>query len=156
MLVSRAGASGRAGGGEPPLAVWRTSAVALFDRSPKTSAPKFPPAEIVGPPPSYDRNALYYIVDGHDWIYEPRESFAKVDIVKPGHFDAYRHEFRVGSRITCRLGDVADGIIEIELQIIECPRTDRLGHVMVSVKGRDGTFTPVRHDGTLDAEKEVA
>ncbi len=119
------------------------------------------PAEVKkfkAPPPSYDRNALYYITDGLDWVYEPKEPYTKIDIVKPGHFDGYRHEFRVGSRITCRLGDIADGITEVELQVIECPRAERMGHVMVSVKGRDGRFTPCRHDGSLaeDKEKEVA
>ncbi len=113
------------------------------------------------PAPAFDRNALYYPNDfGGDWIYEPREPFTKLDVVKPGHFNAYRGELvnqGVGTRITCRLGDIQDGILEVELQIIECPRSERMGDIMVSVKGRDGKFTPVRHDGTLaEDEKEKA
>ena len=110
------------------------------------------------PAATFDRNALYYKSDfGGDWVYEPREPFTKLDVIKPGHFNAYRGEFinqGVGSRITCRLGDIADGITEVELQIIECPRSERMGDIMVSVKGRDGKFTPVRHSGELAAEKE--
>ena len=109
------------------------------------------------PPPSYDRNAMYYIPDGYDWIYEPSEPFTKVDVVRPGHLNAYREELRIGARITCRLGEIKDGITEVELQVIECPR-ETVGDVVVSVKGRDGSFVPVRHDGSLgeDKEKEVA
>ena len=114
------------------------------------------PKVFKAPPPTYDRNAMYYVQDGRDWIYEPAEPFTKVDVVRPGHLNAYREELRVGSRITCRLGEIADGITEVELQVIECPRKDRQGDVVVSVKGRDGNFTPVRHDGTLDEDKEQA
>ncbi len=108
------------------------------------------------PPPAYDVNALYYPHDhGGDWIYEPRGAFTKVDVIVPGHFNAYRSELRVGSRITCRLGKIADGITEVELQVIECPRSERQGDVLVSVGGRDGSFTPCRSDGTLaEDEKE--
>ena len=110
------------------------------------------PAEVKvfkAPKPAYDRNALYYPHDhGGDWVYEPLEPFTKKDVIVPGHFDAYRDDLRVGSRITCRLGDIQDGITEVELQVIECPkRVD--DNIMVSVKGRDGQFTPCRHDGTL-------
>lgn len=107
------------------------------------------------PPPTYDRNAMYYVADGLDWVYEPREPFTKKDVVVPGHFDAYREELRVGSRITCRLGKVKDGITEVELQIIERPRSEGQGHVMVSL-GSTREFTPVRHDGTQADEKEQA
>ncbi len=110
------------------------------------------------PPPTYDRNALYYPHDhGGDWVYEPREPYTKVDVIVPGHFNAWREELRVGCRVTCRLGDIQDGITEVELQVIECPRSERQGDVMVSVKGRDGSFTPCRSDGTLtEDEKEKA
>ncbi len=116
------------------------------------------PAEVKkfkAPPPSYDRNALYYIVDSYDWIYEPREPFEKIDVCKPGHFNAYRDDLRLGSRITCRLGDIATGITEIELQIIEWSRSEHEGDVMVSV-GPSRKFTPVRHDGTLAEDEEKA
>ena len=97
------------------------------------------------------------IAGGGDWIYEPREPFTKVDVVVPGHFNAYREELRVGCRVTCRLGDIQAGITEVELQVIECPRSERQGDVIVSVKGRDGSFTPCRSDGTLaEDEKEKA
>ncbi len=106
------------------------------------------------PPPAYDVNALYYIQDGRDWIYEPTEPYTKVDVIVPGHLNAWREELRIGSRITCRLGKIEDGITEVELQVVSCPKSDRLGDVMVSVKGRDGKFAPCRHDGTLDENKE--
>ncbi len=61
---------------------------------------------------------------------------------------------RNGSRITCRLGKIADGITEVELQVIECPRSGREGSVIVSVKGRDGSFTPCRSDGTLTEDEQ--
>jgi hypothetical protein len=102
------------------------------------------------PPPAYDVNSLYYIQDGRDWIYEPTELYTKAQVILPGHLNAWREELRIGSRITARLGSIEDGIQEVEMQIISCPKSDRLGDVMVSVKGRDGQFTPCRHDGTLD------
>ena len=108
---------------------------------------------IKAPPPTKDVNALYYVADGFDWIYEPKEPFSKVDVVLPNHFDVYREELRVGARITCRLGKIADGITEVELQIIECPQWATHGDVMVSVKGRDGRFTPCRHDGMLGEDE---
>ena len=116
------------------------------------------PAEVKvfkAPKPTFDVNALYYPHDhGGDWVYEPLEPFTKVDVIVPGHFNAYRADLRVGSRITCRLGKIADGITEVELQVIERPQSDRAGDVMVSLKGRDGTFTPCRHDGTLAEDTE--
>lgn len=50
----------------------------------------------------------------------------------------------------------------VELQVIECPREagTKQGDVMVSHKGRDGKFTPIRHDRTdtkdEDKERKVA
>ena len=101
------------------------------------------------PPPAYDVNSLYYVQDGRDWIYEPTEPYTKAQVILPGHLNSWREELRIGSRITCRLGKIEDGITEVELQVVSCPKSDRLGDVMVSVKGRDGKFTPCRHDGTL-------
>ncbi len=118
------------------------------------------PAEVKkfkAPGPTYDRNALYLVMDSYDFVYEPREPFEKIDICKPGHFNGYRDDLRLGSRITCRLGDIATGITEIELQIIEWSRSEHEGDIIVAV-GPSRKFTPVRHDGTLaeDKEKEVA
>ena len=109
------------------------------------------------PGPTYDRNAMYYGAESYDWVYEPREPFTKKDVVLPGHFDAYSEELRVGSRITCRLGKIEDGITEVELQVIECPRLGikarDITTVVVSL-GATREYTPVRHDGTLAEEKE--
>ena len=113
------------------------------------------------PAPTYDRNAMHYMADAYDWVYEPREPFTKKDVVTPGHFNVYSDELRVGSRITCRLGKVQDGITEVELQVIECPplgvkaNPDRNINVIVSL-GSSREFTPVRHDGTATKEKEKA
>ena len=111
---------------------------------------------VKAPPPTFDVNSLYYVQDGRDWIYEPTELYTKAQVILPGHLNSWREELRVGSRITARLGDIADGIVEVELQVIECPRSARLGDVVVSLKGRDGHFTPCRSDGTLTDEKEKA
>ncbi len=100
---------------------------------------------------------MYYVQDGLDWVYEPREPFTKKDVVLPGHFDAYREELRVGSRITCRLGKIEDGITEVELQVIECPRLGikaRANTTVVVSLGATRVYTPVRHDGTLIEEEE--
>ena len=109
------------------------------------------------PPPSYDRNAMYYMTDGFDWIYEPREPFTKKDVCLPGHFDAYSDELRVGCRITCRLGKIENGITEVELQVIECPPLGKQSEAPVLVSlGSTRKFTPVRTDGSLAEEKEKA
>ena len=116
------------------------------------------PAEVKvfkAPKPAYDRNALFLIADSYDWVYEPLETHTKTDICKPGFFDAWRDELKVGARITVRLGKVEDGITEIELQVISAPKSAE-GDVMVSVKGRDGSFTPCRTDGTLTEKEEKA
>ena len=113
-------------------------------------------------PPAYDRKALYYPHDyGGDWIYEPREPFTKLDVIKPGHFNGYHNDLvnqGVGARITCRLGDIAAGITEVDLQIIEFPQKAHMGDIMVSYKDpKTGKFVCVRHDGTLaEDEREVA
>ena len=102
---------------------------------------KSPAAEI-------DRNALYYVSDGYDFIYEPRALYTKIEVTIPGHFNCYREDVRVGTRITCRLGKIEDGITEIELQVIDVP-TPAQGDVSVAV-GASRSFTPCRHDGTLE------
>ena len=106
----------------------------------------------------YDRNALHYPSDTCSiMFYEPLEPFTVLDVCKPGHFNAYWEDLRVGKLITCLLGEIADGINMVELQVIECPRnahSKHTGDVMVSRKGRDGKFTPYRHDGTMTDEKE--
>ncbi len=106
------------------------------------------------PKPAYDRNALYLIADSYDWVYEPTEPYTKTDVCKPGFFEAWRDELKVGARITCRLGKVEDGINEVELQVIECPKQAE-GDVVVSV-GSSRSFTPCRHDGTLADEDDAA
>ena len=105
------------------------------------------------PPPAYERNALYYISDGYDFVYEPKLPFTPLEVALPGHFNAYREELRVGTRITCRLGAVEDGITEVELQVIECSVKVKTADVMVAT-GAHRKFTPVRHDGTQEDEKE--
>ena len=107
------------------------------------------------PKATFDRNALYYPHDhGGDFVYEPLEPFQKIDVIRPGHFNAYREDLRKGTRITCRLGEIADGITEVELQVIERSQSERQGDIMVSIKGRDGRFTPCRHDGQLADDKK--
>ncbi len=57
--------------------------------------------------------------------------------------------------IECRLGNFIDGITQVWLQIIEAPRSERAGDVLVSV-GPSRKFTPVRHDGALEDEEKAA
>ena len=44
------------------------------------------------------------------------------------------------------------------LMVIECPKSERLGDVVVAVGDSHGHFTPVRHAGKLaeDTDEEVA
>ena len=91
------------------------------------------------------RNDLYHTVDGYDWVYE-NSSATKIDVARPGFFNIYREEMRTGAMIECRLGHFIDGITQVWLQIIEAPKSERGGDVMVSV-GPSRKFTPARHDG---------
>ncbi len=104
--------------------------------------------------PSTDRDDLYYVQDGYDFVYE-NSKYTKLDVVKPGFFNVYRDELRVGQMVECRLGRIADGITQVYLQVIESPKDERSGDVMVSL-GSTREYTPVRHDGTLAEDKEQA
>ena len=110
-----------------------------------------PPVRAVRPT---GRDDLYHTTDGYDWIYENSEA-TKIDVARPGFLNVYREEMRAGAIIECRLGHMADGITQVWLQIIEAPRSERSGDVMVSV-GPSRKFTPSRTDGTLEDEKEQA
>ena len=57
--------------------------------------------------------------------------------------------------ITCRLGKIEDGITEVELQVINCDTQSARVDVEVAV-GSSRKFTPCRHDGTLEKDKEEA
>lgn len=100
------------------------------------------------------RDDLYHTVDGYDWIYE-NSAATKLDVSKPGFFNCYREEMRLGAMIEARLGHFADGILQLWLQVIEAPKSEQAGDVMVSI-GPSRKFTPVRHDGALEDEKEKA
>ena len=112
------------------------------------------PTKVVRAVPSTARNDLYHTMDAYDFIYE-NPSYAKIDIAKPGFFNAYRDELRVGMVIECRLGEIADGITQTWVQVIERPKSEMGGDVMVSL-GPSKKFTPVRHSGEAEDEKEVA
>lgn len=110
---------------------------------------------IKAPPPRVDRNEMYYGADSYDWIYEPHDSFQKAQVIVPGFFNEYRQELEVGTRITCRLGKIEDGITEVELQVIKTSKQNAKVDVEVSV-GSARKFTPVRHDGTATKDEEKA
>ncbi len=76
-------------------------------------------------------------------------------MVKPGFFNAYRDELRVGMMIECRLGQIADGIDQGFVQVIVAPKSERLGDVEVSI-GAWRKFTPCRTDGMLAEDTEKA
>lgn len=111
------------------------------------------PVKVVRAVPSDYRNDLYHTSDGYDWIFE-NPGYTKGEVVRPGFFNVYRDVLRVGTFIECRIGEIADGITQVWLQVIAAPKETE-GDVMVSV-GPSRKFTPVRHDGTLADEKEKA
>ena len=108
------------------------------------------PAKVVRAVPSTTRNDLYHSTDGYDFIYE-NPAYTKVEVAKPGFFNSFRDELRVGMMIECRLGKIEDGITQVYVQVIEAPKSERLGDVEVSVGG-SRKFTPSRHDGTMPLE----
>ena len=108
------------------------------------------PAKVVRAVPSTTRNDLYHVTDGYDFIYE-NPGYSKLDVAKPGFFNAYRDELRVGMMVECRLGEIADGVTQVFVQVIEAPKSERLGDVEVSV-GPSRKFTPSRTDRTMTLE----
>ena len=94
--------------------------------------------------------------DAYDFIYRNFDQ-KPTDVLMPGFFNVHRSELIVGTIIECRLGYPEDGITALRVQIIDSPKYDRDGDVMVSYENRKtGKFTPVRHDGTLAEDKEKA
>ena len=117
------------------------------------------PAErikVVKAVPSTGRDDLYHTTDGYDFIYE-NSKYTKLDVVKPGFFNNFRDELRVGMMVECRLGEIEDGITQLFVQVIAAPKTEIRGNVEVSVGG-SRKFTPARTDGSLeeDEQKEQA
>ncbi len=111
--------------------------------------------KVIKAPPRRDRNELYYIVDGYDWVYE-HPTYTKGDVVRPGFFNEYKDEMRVGAMIECRLGVIEEGIKRHWLQVIQVPKTMRDGDVLVSYENQKHEFICVRHDGTLDEKERAA
>ena len=111
-------------------------------------------AEVIRAVRPTGRDDLYHTVDGYDWVYE-NSAATKLDVSKPGFFNTYREEMRAGAVIECRLGHFVDGITQAWLQIIEVPKSELAGDVLVAI-GPSRKFTPVRHDGALEDEKEKA
>ncbi len=109
------------------------------------------PTKVVKAPPRSDRTDLYHTLDSYDFIYE-NTTATKIDVAKPGFFNIFRDELRIGMMVECRLGQIADGVTQVFLQIIESPKEGG-GDVMVSL-GSSREFTPVRHDGTQADEQE--
>ena len=104
------------------------------------------PTEVLQRPLASDTN-FAGVLDRYDKVYQ-HDKHGKADVIRPGYFNAFRTELRVGTVIDCRLGDPADGITQVFLQVIEC-RKDGTGDsdpVMVSV-GPSRKYTPCRHDG---------
>ncbi len=92
--------------------------------------------------------------DAYDFIYRNFDQ-KPTDVLKPGFFNVHRSELIVGTIIECRLGYPEDGITSLRVQIIHNPQDSAGGDVMVSYENRKtGSFTPVRHDGTLAEDKE--
>ncbi len=112
------------------------------------------PTKVIKAVPTRDRDDLYHTTDGYDFIYE-NSKYTKIDVAKPGFFNIFRDELRVGMMVECRLGEIADGIIQVFVQVIASPKTEGGGDVMVSI-GSSRSFTPCRTDGTLAEDEEKA
>ena len=111
--------------------------------------------KVIKAPARRDRNELYYISDGYDWVYE-HPTYTKGDVVRPGFFNEYKDEMRVGAVIECRLGVIEEGIKRYWLQVIQAPRSLQNSDVLVSYENQKHEFVPVRHDGTLDEKEKAA
>ena len=98
-----------------------------------------------------DRYGLYHTVDSYNWIYE-RDDVSRDNVCRPGHFNEFRSEMRLRAVLECRLGKLADGIEQFWVEIIDAPRGDQGGDILVSA-GLSTRFTPIRHDGTLETEE---
>ena len=57
--------------------------------------------KVVRAVPRTDRNDLYHTVDGYDFIYE-NPTYGKADVVRPGFFNTFRDELKVGMMIETR------------------------------------------------------
>ena len=53
------------------------------------------------------------------------------------------------------VGEIADGITQVFVQVITAPKNEAGGDVMVSI-GSSRKFTPCRHDGALAEDAEQA
>ena len=106
-----------------------------------------PPVRAVRPT---GRDDLYHTVDGYDWVYE-NPAYTKFDVVRPGFFNVYREELRVGAMIECRVGAIEDGVTQVWVQVIEAPKGE-FGDVMVAI-GPSKRFTPCRTDGSLEEDE---
>ena len=93
-----------------------------------------------------------YTQDRYDAVYTSTDA-TKLDVCKPGFFNKWRGNLFVNSMIDCRLGDLADGITRVVLQVIEKPGG---GDVIVAVGDQHGHFTPCRHDGGMVEEPKPA
>ena len=91
-------------------------------------------------------------LDAYDFQYTDHDA-DKLDVVKPGFFNLHRSELIVGSMIEIRVGHPVDGILRGFVQVISTSDRDETVDVEVST-GEWRKFTPVRHTGTLEDEKE--
>ena len=113
------------------------------------------PVKVIRAVPTDGRNDLYHTVDGYDWVFE-HTGYTKLDVCAPGFFNCYRGMLRRGAIIECRLGNFADGITQVWLQVIQTTTDARGVDVMVSV-GPSRKFTPVRHsEGVGDKQEQAA
>ena len=81
------------------------------------------------------------------------------DVCRPGHFDFMRDTFRSGAKmgvvhmVKCMLGEVVDGLTEVDLHLVEAP-SPYSGPVLMA-KGAARKYTPVKHDAeAADEETE--
>ena len=77
------------------------------------------------------------VTDRYDRVYTSPD-VTKVDVIKPGFFNTWRDQLFVNTMIDCRLGNLADGITRVMLQVIKLPA----GSDVIVAMGDVERFTP--------------
>ena len=80
-------------------------------------------------PPKPEREPLPHVSDGtaFNHYYYRDKAHTVDDVSAPGFFNFMRDTFRSGAQksvvhmVTCQLGEVAEGLIEVDLHVVDAP-----------------------------------
>ena len=80
-------------------------------------------------PPKPEREPLSHVADGtaFNHYYYRDKAYTVDDVSAPGFFNFMRDTFRSGAQksvvhmVTCQLGEVAEGLIEVDLHVVDAP-----------------------------------